>query len=89
VHTISDALQFISHPQSVQVSSQTRPGVTVEASQQVLIETLPPTLVLHLKRFLYDTKVGNVVKLGKPISFTPELEIDQGHFGSSFVLCLF
>jgi len=76
VHTISDALQFISHPQSVQVTSQTRPGVTVEASQQVMIETLPPVLVLHLKRFLYDTQVGGVVKIGKPISFTPDLDID-------------
>lgn len=78
VHTISEALQGISHPQSVQVTSQTRPGVTVDASQQVLIETLPPILVLHLKRFLYDTKVGGVVKIGKPISFTPELDIDPG-----------
>lgn len=60
----------------MQVTLQARPGDTVEASQQVLIETLPPILVLHLKRFLYDTKVGGVAKIGKPISFSPELEID-------------
>ena len=58
------------------VTSPTRPGVSVDAHQQVLIESLPPILVLHLKRFLYDTQVGDVVKIGKPISFTPELEID-------------
>jgi ubiquitin carboxyl-terminal hydrolase 10 len=45
-----------------------------------LIESLPPILVLHLKRFLYDTQVGDVVKVGKPISFTPELEIDPSMF---------
>ena len=60
------------------MTSPTRPGVSVDAHQQVLIESLPPILVLHLKRFLYDTQVGDVVKIGKPISFTPELEIDPG-----------
>ena len=59
------------------MTSPTRPGVSVDAQQQVLIESLPPILVLHLKRFLYDTQVGDVVKIGKPISFTPELEIDS------------
>ena len=59
------------------VTSSTRPGVSVDAHQQVLIESLPPILVLHLKRFLYDTQVCDVVKIGKPISFTAELEIDS------------
>ena len=49
-----------------------------EASQQTLIEALPPVLVIHLKRFLYDPAVGGVVKIGKPIWFTPELEIPSG-----------
>ncbi|KZT09678.1 cysteine proteinase [Laetiporus sulphureus 93-53] len=75
VHTIKDALQHISHPQPVQISQSTRPGVVVEATQQALVEALPPVLVLHLKRFLYDTNVGDVVKIGKQISYGPELEI--------------
>ena len=75
VHNIKDALQYISTPSSVQVTSPSRPGVTLDASQQVLIETLPPILVLHMKRFLYDTKVNGVVKIGKQVSFGPELEI--------------
>jgi hypothetical protein len=49
-----------------------------EASQQVLIEALPPVLVLHLKRFLYDTTARGVVKIGKSVQFTPELEIPLG-----------
>lgn len=57
------------------MTSPTRPGVMIDASQQVLIETVPPILVLHMKRFLYDTKVNGVVKIGKQVSFGPELEI--------------
>lgn len=75
VHSIKDALQHISHPQPVQISQPTRPGVVVEATQQALIESLPTVLVLHLKRFLYDTNVGDVVKIGKQIAFGPDLDI--------------
>jgi ubiquitin carboxyl-terminal hydrolase 10 len=56
----------------------TRPGITMEASQQVLIEALPPILVLHLKRFSYDKNVGGVVKESKQILFGEELEIGGG-----------
>ena len=37
-------------------------------------------LILHMKRFLYDTKVGDVVKVGKQVSFSPELDIPSGSF---------
>jgi ubiquitin carboxyl-terminal hydrolase 10 len=59
----------------VQVTQAARPGITIEAHQQVLIEALPPILVLHIKRFCYDTAVGGVVKVGKQVRFGPELEI--------------
>ncbi|KAH9484498.1 putative ubiquitin carboxyl-terminal hydrolase 3 [Psilocybe cubensis] len=72
IHTIQDALSYISYPQPVQVTQGSR---TIEAQQQVLIEALPPILVLHIKRFCYDTAVGGVVKVGKQIAFGPELEI--------------
>ncbi|TFY64673.1 hypothetical protein EVJ58_g2454 [Rhodofomes roseus] len=75
VHSIKDALQSISQPQPVQISQPTRPGVIIEATQQALIELLPPVLVLHLKRFHYDTTVGDVVKIGKQVSYGPELDI--------------
>ncbi|KAJ8468621.1 hypothetical protein ONZ45_g17184 [Pleurotus djamor] len=73
IHTVQDALSHISQPQTVQVTQ--RPGVTVDASQLVLIESLPPVLVLHMKRFCYDTDVKGVVKVGKHIAFGPELEV--------------
>ncbi|EGN95847.1 hypothetical protein SERLA73DRAFT_162553 [Serpula lacrymans var. lacrymans S7.3] len=75
IYTIKDALAYISAPQSVQVTSPARPGVVIDASQLVQIEALPPILVLHMKRFLYDMNAGGVAKVGKQVSFGPELEI--------------
>lgn len=75
IHSIKDALSYISAPQSVQVTSVTRPGAILEATQTVHIDSLPLILVLHLKRFLYDANAGGVGKVGKQVSFTPELEI--------------
>jgi ubiquitin carboxyl-terminal hydrolase 10 len=49
-----------------------------EASQLVLIEALPPVLVLHLKRFLYDAATNGINKISKPVQFAPELEIPLG-----------
>ncbi|KIY49069.1 cysteine proteinase [Fistulina hepatica ATCC 64428] len=74
VDTVQEALAAISHPQSVQIT-KSGGGAPVEASQQVLIESLPPVLVLHMKRFCYDTAVGGVVKVSKLIRFGPELDI--------------
>ncbi|KAJ7827322.1 hypothetical protein B0H14DRAFT_3088382 [Mycena olivaceomarginata] len=75
IHTIADALALISHPQTVQMSHPSRPGIVVDASQQILIDALPPILILHVKRFCYDTAVGGVVKVGKRVVFGPELEV--------------
>ena len=49
-----------------------------DSSQQVLIEALPPVLVLHIKRFEYDAVVGDIRKIGKSIRFKPDLEIPLG-----------
>lgn len=75
IHTVQDALAYISQPQPVQVTNPSRPGTTLEAQQVVHIDALPPVLVLHMKRFCYDTSVGGVVKVGKTVTFGPELEI--------------
>ncbi|KAJ7642001.1 hypothetical protein FB45DRAFT_901565 [Roridomyces roridus] len=76
IHTVEDALTFLAHPQSVQL---TRPSgaPALDASQQVLIDTLPPVLILHMKRFCYDTNVGGVVKVGKRVEFGEELVIGK------------
>lgn len=41
--------------------------------QQVLHETLPPILILHLKCSLYDVTTDCIVKMNKPIQLAPEL----------------
>ncbi|KAF8471367.1 hypothetical protein DFH94DRAFT_674368 [Russula ochroleuca] len=71
VHAIEDALARISHLQPVQLGPS---GLNV-ASQQIHIEALPPVLVLHLKRFLYDAIADGIVKISKPVKFASELEI--------------
>jgi ubiquitin carboxyl-terminal hydrolase 10 len=74
VQAIEDALARISYLQPVQLG----PSGRGEASQQVLIESLPPVLVLHLKRFLYDVAAEGIVKISKPVQFAPELQIPPG-----------
>jgi ubiquitin carboxyl-terminal hydrolase 10 len=80
VCTIEDALARISHPQTVQLG----PSGARAANQQVLVEVLPPVLVLHPERFLYNAEADGIVKISKPIQFAPELDIPLGT-GFSFV----
>ncbi|KAF8584110.1 cysteine proteinase [Ramaria rubella] len=77
IRTIEDALRNIATPGTVQVTSSSRSALQVDASQQTLIEILPPVLILHLKRFLYDTTVNDVIKLSKKVAFGTELEIPK------------
>ena len=42
------------------------------------IEALPPVLVLHLERFLYDVAADGIKKISKPVQFAPVLEIPLG-----------
>ncbi|KIK62703.1 hypothetical protein GYMLUDRAFT_41619 [Collybiopsis luxurians FD-317 M1] len=62
---------------SSSASSSSAAAATVprEGSQQLLIEALPPVLVIHLKRFEYNKDVGGVVKVGKEVRFGPELVV--------------
>jgi hypothetical protein len=74
VHTIEDALARISQPQSDQC------GLS-EANFQILIESFPPVLVLHLNRVnrpAHYTATSGIVKVNRYIRFDPELEIPPG-----------
>lgn len=48
----------------------------VEISRRVTLEKLPPVLVLHLKRFVYE-KTGGCQKLIKNIEYPVDLEISK------------
>jgi hypothetical protein len=75
IRTVQDALAYISQPQSGEQISASGLG---NASQQVLVEALPPVLVLHLNRVRYDAAAGSITKIGKSIQLAPELEIPLG-----------
>jgi len=51
--------------------------VQVDATQRMLLEELPPVLVLHLKWFTYD-KNGGLQKCIKQVDFDIDLEIGKG-----------
>lgn len=49
----------------------------MEISRRVTLEELPPVLVLHLKRFVFE-KTGGCQKLVKNIEYPVDLEISKG-----------
>ncbi|KAJ7664783.1 hypothetical protein B0H14DRAFT_3696754, partial [Mycena olivaceomarginata] len=51
---------------------------TIADALQILIDALPPILILHVKCFCYDMAVGGAVKVGKCVTFGPELEVGNG-----------
>ena len=61
--------------ETVSVFSETRGGI-VDAKKHVTLETLPPLLILHLKRLVYDAK--GIQKNSKVIEYTTSLDIRPG-----------
>ncbi|KAG8720123.1 hypothetical protein FRC08_001148 [Ceratobasidium sp. 394] len=72
VRTIEDALKHITLPETVSVFSEQRGGM-VDGKKQVTLDTMPPLLILHLKRLVYDAK--GIQKNSKVIEYTTSLEI--------------
>ena len=77
IRTSQDILAQISQLQPVQVSASSSGG----ASQQALIEDLPPVLILHLDR----AAASGEMRIGESIQFEPELKIPLGTIISLFV----
>lgn len=74
VVNIVDALQQIPEPEVLSEDWTNGKGIKVTATKQVFIESLPPVLILHLKRFLYDN-VGGTQKSWKQIGYPLELTV--------------
>lgn len=52
-----------------------------EATRKISLETLPPVLTLHLKRFIYD-KEGGSLKIDKEVQYHTDLVIGKGKMGA-------
>ncbi|CAN2389258.1 Ubiquitin carboxyl-terminal hydrolase 10, partial [Pristimantis euphronides] len=75
IRTVQDALESLVARESVQ-GYTTKTKQEVEVSRRVTLEELPPVLVLHLKRFVFE-KTGGCQKLVKNIEYPVDLEISK------------
>jgi ubiquitin carboxyl-terminal hydrolase 10 len=80
VNNIIDALKGITAPESMQGDFRSVRGKVDRASKQVFIETLPPVLILHLKRFHYDSSTKSTEKIWKKVGYPLELEMPKEVF---------
>lgn len=79
VNNIVDALKGLTHSETLHGDFKSPKGPNVTATKQVFIETLPPVLILHLKRFQYDN-AGGTQKIWKKVGYPLELEIPKEVF---------
>ena len=80
ISNIIDALKGLTKPESMQGDFQSIRGTKTSATKQVFIETLPPVLILHLKRFQYDATTNRAEKIWKKVGYPLELEIPKEVF---------
>ncbi|KAL2863792.1 mRNA-binding ubiquitin-specific protease UBP3 [Aspergillus lucknowensis] len=80
IHNIVDALKGLTKPESIQGDFNSARGPNVTATKQVFIENLPPVLILHLKRFQYDSVTHGTQKIWKKIGYPLDLEIPREVF---------
>lgn len=74
VNNIADALKNLTHLETL---DNTTRGAR-SSTKQMFIETLPPVLILHLKRFHYD--MNGPQKIWKKIGYPLELDIPKEVF---------
>lgn len=79
VNNIIDALKGLTRSEVLHGDFKSPKGPNVTATKQVFIETLPPVLILHLKRFQYDN-AGGTQKIWKKVGYPLELEIPKEVF---------
>lgn len=75
VRNVVDALRGLTRPERLHGDFNSPRGKDVAATKQVFIETLPPVLILHLKRFQFDAH--GTIKIWKKVDYPLELEIPR------------
>ena len=79
VNNITDALKGMTRSEVLHGDFKSPRGPNATATKQVFIETLPPVLILHLKRFQYDN-TGGTQKIWKKVGYPLQLEIPKEAF---------
>jgi ubiquitin carboxyl-terminal hydrolase 10 len=77
VRNIVDALKGLTRPETLHGDFNSPHGKDATATKQVFIESLPPVLILHLKRFQFDAEGNGTVKIWKKVGYPLELEIPR------------
>ncbi|KAF0292922.1 Ubiquitin carboxyl-terminal hydrolase 10-A [Amphibalanus amphitrite] len=77
VSSVEQALEALVERDPVVGLTCPQTGQPVDAYQQAALELTPPTLILHLKRFLYDPETDGVQKLLKRVTFPVDLELKK------------
>lgn len=79
INNITDALKGLTKSESLTGDFHSPRGPGTAATKQVFIESLPPVLILHLKRFQYDSS-GGTQKIWKRIGYPLDLEMPKEVF---------
>lgn len=77
IRNVVDALRGLTRPERLQGDFNSPRGKDAVATKQVFIESLPPVLILHLKRFQFDAEGRGTVKIWKKVEYPLELEIPR------------
>ncbi|CAO3624853.1 unnamed protein product [Cunninghamella echinulata] len=73
VYSIEDAIRNMTLPETMH-DYMSPSGERVDATKQIYLENLPPVLILHVKRFVFDN-VGGVQKLRKQVTYSSKMTI--------------
>lgn len=77
IRNIVDALKGLTRSEMLHGDFNSPHGKGATATKQVFIDSLPPVLILHLKRFQFDAEGNGTVKIWKKVGYPLELEIPR------------
>jgi ubiquitin carboxyl-terminal hydrolase 10 len=81
IRNIVDALKGLTQTETLLGDFGSPRGPNSKTTKQVLIESIPPVLILHLKRFQFDAAAGTgTLKIWKKIDYPLELELPKEVF---------
>lgn len=80
IKTLQDALKHLTKLEVIEDFHRGAGTGKADATNQTTIETLPPVLILHLKRFQFDPRIGDTVKITKHVHFDTTLTLSADLF---------